>query len=121
MFINCQLEQFWIRRKKEYLLELREAHRVNVNNPPGREWAKVGDIVVIHNDDKRRGFWSTGRIKELLMGKDEVRAAVVRVYTGQKRSRLFNRPAQKLYPIEVNCKEGDCINRFEEITNEIVI
>ena len=40
-----------------------------------------------------------------------------RVYTGQKRSRLLNRPVQKLYPIEVNC---DCINRVEEITNEIV-
>ena len=44
------------------------------------------------------------------MGKDEkVRAAVVRVYTGQKRSRLLNRPVQKLYSI----------NRVEEITNEI--
>ena len=119
VFINRQLEQFWIRWKKEYLLELQEAHRVNVSNSSGREWAKVGDIVVIHNDDKRRGFWSTGRIEELLMGKDEkVRAAVVRVYTGQKRSRLLNRPVQKLYPIEINC-EGDCINRVEEITNEI--
>ena len=54
------------------------------------------------------------------MGKDEkVRAAVVRVYTDQKRSRLLNRPVQKLYPIEVNCEESDCINRVEEITNEI--
>ena len=44
---------------------------------------------------------------------------MVRVYIGQKRSRLLNRPVQKLYPIEVNCKEGDCINRVEEITNEI--
>ena len=80
----------------------------------------MGDIVVVHNDDKRRGFWSTGRIEELLMGKDEkVRAAVVRVYTDQKRSRLLNRPVQKLYPIEVNCEESDCINRVEEITNEI--
>ena len=69
VFINRQLEQFWIRCKKEYLLELREAHRVNINNPLGREWAKVGNIVVIHNDDKRRGFWSTGCIEELLMGK----------------------------------------------------
>ena len=120
VFINLQLEQFWIRWKKEYLLELREAHRVNISNSPDREWAKVGDIVVIHNDDKRRGFWSTGRIEELLMEKNEkVRAAIVRVYTGQKRSRLLNRPVQKLYPIEINCKDGDCINRVEEITNEI--
>ena len=115
VFINRQLQQFWIRWKKEYLLELREAHRVHVSNSPDKEWAKVGDIVVIHNDDKQRGFWSTGRIEELLMGKDEkVRAAVVRVYTDQKRSRLLNRPVQKLYPIEVNCEEGDCINRVEE-------
>ena len=80
----------------------------------------MGDIVVIHNDDKRRGFWSTGHIEELLMEKDEkVRAAVVRVYTGQNRSRLSNRPVQKLYHIEINCKQGDCTNRVEEITNEI--
>ena len=81
----------------------------------------MGDIVVIHNDDKRRGFWSTGRIEVLLMGKDEkVRPAVVQIVEEkQKRSRLLNRPVQKLYPIEVNCKVVDCINEVEEITNEI--
>ena len=102
-FLNRQLTHFWNRWRKEYLLELREAHRIHLRNSPGRYWIQTGDIVVIHSDEKRRGFWSTGRVEELLTGKDgNVRAAVVRVYTGSRQSKLLRRPIQKLFPIEVH-------------------
>ncbi|XP_011408730.1 PREDICTED: uncharacterized protein LOC100636053, partial [Amphimedon queenslandica] len=80
-FLNRQLSHFWNRWRKEYLLELREAHRIHLRNSPGRYWMQVGDIVVIHSDEKKRGFWSNGRVEELLTGRDgNVRSAVVRVY-----------------------------------------
>ena len=63
---------------------------------------KVGDIVVVHSDEKRRGFWNLGKIEELIVGRDdEIRGAIVRVYTGQRKSKLLRRPLQRLYPIKV--------------------
>lgn len=102
-FISRIIGQFWIRWKREYLLELREAHRLTFRQSPTREQIHIGDVVVVHSDDKRRGFWNTGRVEEVIPGRDgEIRAAVVRVYTGQKNTKLLNRPIQKLYPIEVS-------------------
>jgi hypothetical protein len=103
-YLNRTLNQFWNRWKREYLLELREAHRLFHNYSTAREWIKIGDIVVIH-DVKCQNFWSTGRITELIKGRDgEVRAAMVKVYTGQGNSHLLTRPVQKLYHIEVQDK-----------------
>lgn len=42
-----------------------------------------------------------GHIEEVIVGQDRmICAAVVRVYTGKKRSKLICRPALKLYLIE---------------------
>ena len=102
-YLNRTLNQFWSRWKKEYLLELREAHRVYTSYSSARECVQTGDVVVIHNDIKRQNFWNIGKIEELIIGRDgEVRTARVRVYNGQGKSHLLNRPVQKLYPIEVN-------------------
>ena len=95
------IDQFWARWKTEYLLELRDAHRIN-SRPSTGPMIKVGDIVVVHSDEKRRGFWNLGKIEELIVGRDdEIRGAIVRVYTGQRKSKLLRRPLQRLYPIEV--------------------
>ena len=43
------------------------------------------------------------KIEETIVGKDgKIQAAVIRVYTGGKQSKLLRRPVQKLYPLEVN-------------------
>uniref|UniRef100_A0A1X7UB03 DUF5641 domain-containing protein n=1 Tax=Amphimedon queenslandica TaxID=400682 RepID=A0A1X7UB03_AMPQE len=92
-------------------------------------WIQVGNIAVIHSDEKKRGFWSTGRVEELLTGRDgNVRPAVVRVYTGLRRSKLLRRPIQRFFPIEVHRDDqGDPelveetqlppSNEVEDITN----
>jgi hypothetical protein len=101
-YLNRTLDQFWNRWRREYLLELREAHRVYKNYSSTRDWVCIGDIVVIHEDDKRRCLWKIGRVEELITGRDEqIRAAIVRVGSSQGRSKLLNRPVQKLYPIEI--------------------
>ena len=70
----------------------------------GHGKVKIEDIVVVHNEDKHRGFWKLGRIERLLSGRDgEIRGAVVRVHQGGNQITLLKRPVEKLYPIEVGC------------------
>ena len=52
-----------------------------------------------------------GRIEDVIIGNDgETRGAVVRVYTGQKRSKLIHRPLQKLFPLEINEREVELLD-----------
>ena len=69
-FIDRTLTQFWNRWRSEYLLELRDAHRYGVGVANGTEIA-VGDIEVVHSDEKRRGFWNIAKVEETIVGKDK--------------------------------------------------
>ena len=101
-YLNITLDQFWQRWRQEYLLELREHHRFNKKTPQGRQIA-IGDVVVVHTDERRRGLWNLGKIEELYPGRDgNIRAASVRVYTGKKKPIILRRPVQRLYPLELN-------------------
>ncbi|GFY19649.1 integrase catalytic domain-containing protein [Trichonephila clavipes] len=70
---------------------------------------KVGDIVLIENEDKKRAFWPLGRIVKLYPGKDNY-ARLVKVKTSNGE---VLRPIQLLYPLEiqpeseVNSKRAD--------------
>ena len=67
--LNTTLDRFWQRWRSEYLLELREHHRFNNKGSQGQQIA-LGDIVVVHTNEKRRGFWNLGKIEELFTGRD---------------------------------------------------
>lgn len=83
-FLNSMLDRFWKRWKNEYLLELRNSHRLN-KRVPGSKQISSGEVVVVHNDNKRRGFWNLGVVEEIILGRDrQVRGATVRVSTGLK-------------------------------------
>ena len=100
--LNVVLNQFWTRWKREYLLELRESHRYKLGHPEATPPA-IGDIVLIH-DDKPRGFWRLGRVKEVIVGRDgHIRGAVLRVSLGNGNTSILKRPIQLSYPLEVNC------------------
>lgn len=61
-----------------------------------------GDIVVVHHEKKPRGFWSLGRVEETLPGRDDqVTSAVIRVFTGGKKSNTIRCPVQRLYPLRL--------------------
>ena len=63
--------------------------------------------MVVHNDDKKRGFWNFGIVEELITGQDdEVRGAVIRV-NNKNKSKLLRRPVQRLYPLEVKDPKPD--------------
>ncbi len=100
--LNTILEHFWKRWKKEYLLELREAHR------HGKHCDKIslGDMVLIPGDGKPRGFWKPAKVESLITGNDgQTRGAVVRVASADRRPTLLRRPLQLLYPLEIHDKE----------------
>ena len=78
-YLNTVLNQFWRRWSKEYLLELRDAHRQR----PGTQTTtpvKIGDIVVVHEENCPRGFWKVAKVENLLTGRDGlVRGAILRM------------------------------------------
>lgn len=98
------LDHFWKRWTKEYLLELREAHRLAPNQ--GRncttQQISVGDIVLVQDEDRPRGFWRLARVEGLIKGSDgQVRGASVRLHSSGKQHACLQRPIQRLYPLEI--------------------
>ena len=102
-------DHFWIRWRNEYLLELRNSHRLKMKDPEGQTVA-VGDVVIIHEDGLHRGLWKLGRVESLIKGKDGlVRGAVVKSTTPKKGNPTrLRRPLQRLYPLELGARsQGD--------------
>ena len=89
----------WRRWTKEYLSALRERH--NLKHETKLTAPKVGDVVIIKNDERNREKWQLGVIVQLLTGKDGiVRGAKLRAGKG-----VLERAVQQLYPLELSC---DC-------------
>ena len=93
------LEHFSQRWRKEYLLNLLESFRSKqVEDKP---MIKVGDIVILKNDQAKRAFWKLSRVIECFTGKDgNIRGAKVEVVSS-KGKKVLNRPIQHLVPLEV--------------------
>ena len=53
-------DHFWTRWRKEYLLSLREQHRLEARRQQQASTIKVGDVVIVHEDNVRRNFWRLG-------------------------------------------------------------
>ncbi|XP_065182497.1 uncharacterized protein LOC135813325 [Sycon ciliatum] len=98
-YLQELLRHFWSRWKNEYLLELRNSHRIGRHTDV--DTIAVGDIVVIHQDGVQRGLWKLGVVDSLRPSEDgRVRGAVVRTTTKSGRPTTLNRPIQRLYPVE---------------------
>ena len=117
LHLNTVLEHFWRRWKKEYLLELREAHR-HAKHPPKETTCgriMVGDLVLVHEDSRPRGIWKIAKVESLIRGTDEeVRGAVVKLHSTDNRSTLLRRPLQLLYPLEVRQQLDDQVSNSNE-------
>lgn len=97
--VEAVIQRFWETWKKEYLTSLRENSTIN-----GRmgQRPEIGDVVIIHQDDKRRHLWKLGRVVKLLANSEGVvRGAKVRVHEQGKRAVEIDRPLQKLFPLEM--------------------
>ena len=102
--LSVIMEHFWKRWKTEYLLQLREYHR-HCNGDDSVHQPRVGDVVVVHDDNCPRGFWKLAKVESLLKGADElVRGAAVRVSSKGSRTSVLRRPLKCLYPLEIECQ-----------------
>ena len=102
--------QFWTSWSQDYLTNLRE-----ISQNLGRKGInpKVGDVVVIHEDSKKRVLWKLGRVIELLRGKDNVvRGAKVKT-DSRMMGGIIERPLQKLFPLEMGRGENENENSGE--------
>ncbi|KAK2547289.1 hypothetical protein P5673_032848 [Acropora cervicornis] len=116
-------DHFWIQWSNEYLLELRNPHRVKTREAEGQIVA-VGDVVIVHEDGLNRGLWKLGRVESLIKGKDGlVRGAVVKSTTPKKRNPTrLRRPLQRLYPLELGGRsQGDSTEDIQMCLLELSI
>ena len=106
------LQHFWKRWKAEYLTQLREHHQPSKKDGQS---VKVGDVVLIQEDNVKRLNWPIAVIESLLKGKDgNVRAATVRTFNKAGKLTTTRRAVQGLYPVEVGDteREGEDISEF---------
>ena len=111
---------FWNRWRKEYLVGLREFHKSKIVG--SGKLIQVGDVVLVSEDNVKRGKWRMAEVEKLVVGHDgEVRGAKIRVTKKGKRS-IMSRPLQKLYPLEVRIeREEKKVEENKEERNEKVV
>lgn len=95
-----KLWQFW---QTEYLNALLE--RTQKTHRQGRSLTprapRLGEVVLVHEEDTPRGLWRTARILELVTSKDHhIRSAKIQV----DHQRPIWRPINLLYPLEVTAE-----------------
>ena len=96
------VDHFWKRWRREYLVDLGEHHRL-VASKQKTQPVRVGDVVVVHEDNVRRNQWRLGKIESLIIGRGGVvRGAVVKLGERNRKSSMIERPIGKLYPLELN-------------------
>ena len=109
--ISKLLNHWWKRWKDEYLVGLRETHKL-VSDNRGEPTVHVGDIVTVHEEKTPRGFWRLGKIEKVIESKDGlIRGATVKAVTPTGQISLINRPITKLFPVEIASRE------LEELSN----
>ena len=105
LFLRNKLLHFWKRWKSEYLTDLREHHCLTNK---GSNVISEGDVVLVQDDQLKRGQWRIGIIEGLIVGKDgHVRGVNLRVSSTGK-PQFCSRPVQKVYPLEISLvREND--------------
>ena len=90
-------EAVWQRWTREYLRGLRERHQLKHSARPFA--LTVGEVVLIKSEDRNRGSWRMGIVKDLMPGRD----GVVRVVKLRASKNYLERAVQHLYPLELSC------------------
>ena len=104
LFLQKKLNSFWNRWSREYLVELREHHRLTKTTPTD---VKKGEVVLVQDENTKRGQWKLGLIEERITGKDDqVRGVLVRM-CGKGKPQFMTRPIQKIFPLEIGCAASE--------------
>ena len=105
--IKKLLEHFWKRFQNQYSTEPRERHK-NINRSTKRE-IKVGELVLISDENLQRHRWRVAVVEGLISSKDgHVRGCRLRITNNKSKiSTYINRPANKLCPLEITSKQSE--------------
>ena len=81
-YLRKTLNHFWKRWQAEYLLQLRDCHRLYTKSDKRGNPLHEGQIVLMHSEKCLRGFWKLAKVEKLIQGSDgHVRGAVIRLPT----------------------------------------
>ena len=69
LYLSRKLSRFWNHWRKEYLVDLREFHKMKDARAAN---ISKGDLVLIQEDNVKRGQWKIGVIEDLITGKDGI-------------------------------------------------
>ena len=98
------LQHFSNRFTKEYLLALLERHsnQKKKESNGGNVNLKIGDVVLIKDENKSRLLWRKGKVTKFLDSRDnKIRGVELLVYQEKtRRTCTINRPIQHLVPVE---------------------
>lgn len=78
---------------------------------------KIGDVVIIHSEEKNRGKWPLGIVQQLYGGRDGVIRAV-KLRTGKS---ILERPIQHLYPLELSCDDPENVARPTQLDAQAAV
>ena len=95
-----KLDVMWKQFYDEYLTSLRERGQIWHRNPrsTAKSVPKVGEVVIVKDEDAPRGVWKLGKITKLIESRDRViRSAEVKL----PNKMLINRSISHLYPLEI--------------------
>ena len=95
-----QLQFFWRKWRKGYLLTLRETLPLEHRGPKSqvRRTPEIGEIVILRDDDLPRRMWKLAKVTELIRGRDsQIRAAKVKL----PNKNILERSINYLYPLEI--------------------
>jgi len=119
LYLMKKLSHFWKRWHNEYLLGLREVHKLQQNKGNA---IKEGDIVLLQDENNpKRNTWKMAIVEELIKGADNViRGAKVRKAACKGKTEILSRPLQKLFPLEIQ-SESTAVERMngEKSTSEM--
>ena len=117
------LDKFWELWRTEYLNCLRERYQREHRQGKSlsRRVPRIGEIVLLKDEDSPRGHWRLARIIELPKGVEgKIRTAKIFL----SKDIILDRPINHLYPLEIPCEEneeGGEMNRNETIVSCAVI
>ncbi len=112
-YIQRCKDVMWRRWTAEYIRSLRE-RRLNQTGEISE--VRIGEIVLIHGEEKDRGQWKIGVIQELVKGRDGViRGGKLKTVNGVR-----ERPLQLLYPMELHVSKNTVKNGKRELNPEAV-
>uniref|UniRef100_A0A914EKB0 DUF5641 domain-containing protein n=1 Tax=Acrobeloides nanus TaxID=290746 RepID=A0A914EKB0_9BILA len=95
------IDRFWKMWYEHYLKALREHQKVTHRSLRSRNprTPRIGEVVIIQEENAPSGTWDLGRVKELVKSSDSyIRVAKVRKSNGHVLTRAIN----LLYPLEVS-------------------